>query len=105
MKIVSIEPTPSPHSMKINVDEHLADGETLNFKKGDALADAPQYIKELFEIEGIINVYRVVDFVTIARQPRARWEDILPQVRQLLGTTESADDLQVNLQQSIQEDE
>jgi len=97
MKIVSIEPTPSPHSMKINVNEELPDGETLNVKKGDDLTDAPSYIKELFTIEGIINIYRVVDFITIARQPRARWEDILPAVRDIIGTTENEDDLQIDI--------
>lgn len=86
MKIVSIEPTPSPHSMKINVSEELADGESLNFKKGDLLTDAPEYIKDLFEIDGIINIYRVVDFITIARQPGIPWEDILPEVQRVLGS-------------------
>lgn len=88
MKIVSIEPTPSPHSMKINVTEHLPDGETLNYKLGDDLTTAPDYIKVLFEIDGIINLYRVVDFITIARHPRSAWEKILPAVRETLGTEE-----------------
>ena len=88
MKISSIEPTPSPHSMKINVNEQLPDGETLNFKLGDDLSDAPNYIVELFKIDGITNIYRVVDFITIARHPRVAWEEILPDVRATLGTEE-----------------
>lgn len=91
MKLVSIEPTPSPHSMKINVTEELAEGESLNFKLGDLLTDAPDYIKDLLEIDGIINVFRVADFITIARQPRKRWEEIIPEVQKLFG----AEDLQV----------
>lgn len=89
MKIVSIEPTPSPHSMKINVTKQLSDGKTLNFKKGDDVTNAPTYIKKLFEIDGIINIYRVVDFITIARHPRTPWETILPAVRNVLGTVET----------------
>lgn len=88
MKIVSIEPTPSPHSMKINVREQLPDGETHNYKLGDNLKDAPPYVTDLFKIEGIINIYRVVDFLTIARRPRVAWETILPAVRETLGTEE-----------------
>jgi hypothetical protein len=90
MKILSIEPTPSPHSMKINVNEHLPDGETINFKLDDHIDDAPDYIKDLFKINGITNIYRVVDFITIARHPRVAWEDILPAVQETLGTVESS---------------
>src|SRR5690625_140489 len=94
MRITSIEPTPSPHSMKINVSERLADGETLNYKSTDDLSDAPQYIKNLLAIDGIINIYRVVDFITIARHPRTPWEEILPDVRNVLGTEEKENTLE-----------
>jgi len=88
MKVVSIEPTPSPHSMKINVTIKLSDGEAYNFKQGEDLSDAPDYIQRLFEIKGIINIYRVVDFITVARHPRTPWEEILPAIRETLGTEE-----------------
>lgn len=88
MKIISIEPTPSPHSMKVNVNKQLPDGETLNFKHDDDVKNAPSYIKDLFKIDGITNIYRVVDFITLARHPRTPWETILPQVREVLGTEE-----------------
>src|SRR5690625_2727564 len=88
LKILSIEPTPSPHSMKINVNKQLPDSETLNFKLGDDISNAPEYINDLFKIEGITNIYRVVDFITIARHPRVAWEEILPAVRETLGTEE-----------------
>lgn len=88
MKIKSIEPTPSPHSMKINVTKTLPDGETLNYKLTDDLTDAADYVKDLFHIEGVTNIFQAVDFITIARHPRAQWEDILPAVRETLGTEE-----------------
>ncbi|HLR67935.1 conserved virulence factor C family protein [Virgibacillus alimentarius] len=92
MKITSIEPTPSPHSMKINVDETLADGKSQNFQLGDELNDAPPYIKDLFAIEGVKGLYQVMDFITLQRNPRVRWEDILPQVRDVLGSSEDMTD-------------
>lgn len=92
MKIRSIEPTPSPHSMKINVTETLPDGKAFNYKREDAsIDDAPADIKQLFTIDGIINIYRVVDFLTIARNPRTPWETILPKVQEVLGTVEQTD--------------
>lgn len=86
MKIVSIEPTPSPHSMKINVNEELPAGENYNYKYSDDLKNAPEYVRGLFQIDGVQNIYRVVDFIALARSPKAAWETILPQVREALGT-------------------
>ncbi|ASK61529.1 virulence factor [Virgibacillus phasianinus] len=90
MKIVSIEPTPSPHSMKINVDEHLPDGQTRNYKLNDDLSSAPDYIKELFAIKGVKGLYHVIDFIALERNPRDAWEEILPKVRQVLGSSEDS---------------
>lgn len=89
MKIVSIEPTPSPYSMKINVDEQLPEGETLNYTIDDDKQDAPAYIQALFQVNGVKGLYRVIDFITLERNPRVPWEEILPKVRELLGSTEA----------------
>ncbi|RKQ33230.1 conserved virulence factor C family protein [Oceanobacillus halophilus] len=91
MRITSIEPTPSPHSMKINVNEELPAGVNFNYAKKDDLTDAPDYVRQLFEIEGVKNIYRVVDFIALARNPKITWESILPKVRNVLGTEEKTD--------------
>ncbi|MCT1577447.1 conserved virulence factor C family protein [Oceanobacillus kimchii] len=88
MKIVSIEPTPSPHSMKINLNESLPPDETYNYNEKDDLNNAPNYIQQLFSLTGVKNIYRVVDFIALARHPKTSWEELLPQVREVLGTTE-----------------
>lgn len=88
MKIVSIEPTPSPYSMKINVDEALPDGKTENYKQGDDLQHAPAYIQQLFAINGVKGIYRVIHFLALERNPRVPWEHILPSVRDVLGTAD-----------------
>lgn len=93
MKIVSMEPTPSPNSMKVNVSERLPDGQALNYQLNDNLNEAPDYIQKLFNIKGVTGLYRVIDFVTIQRNPRVPWEEILPNVRKVLGTVEDATDL------------
>lgn len=95
MRILSIEPTPSPHSMKINVNEELPAGENYNYKQSDNLTDAPDYVRALFQIEGVKNIYRVIDFIALARSPKVAWEEILPQVRDALGTEERQDDLHI----------
>lgn len=88
VKLLSMEPTPSPYAMKINVSETLPDGTYENYKSGDDLTDAPDYIKKLFQIEGIKGLYRVVDFITVERHPKVAWEEILPQVAKVFGSKE-----------------
>lgn len=88
MRIMSIEPTPSPHSMKINVNEVLPPGENYNYNEKDALDQAPDYVKHLFAIEGVKNIYRVTDFIALARNPKTPWEELLPKVRETIGTDE-----------------
>src|SRR5699024_3954724 len=92
MKIVSIEPTPSPHSMKVNIDETLPEVKKQNLQDKDDLSNAPEYIQSHFEIDGVKGLYQVQDFITIQHKPRIRWEDILPEVQNLLGSTEDMAD-------------
>ncbi|MBB6453516.1 hypothetical protein HNQ94_001965 [Salirhabdus euzebyi] len=88
MKIISIEPTPSPHSMKINLSESLPDGQNRNYKNDDSLQGAPSYIRALFQIEGVKSIYHVADFIALDRNPRTPWEAILPEVRKVFGSYE-----------------
>ncbi|MBM7577375.1 conserved virulence factor C family protein [Jeotgalibacillus terrae] len=84
MKILSIEPTPSPNTMKVIVDEALAGGKSNNYKKDDA-ANAPLKIKQLLEIDGVKGIYHVADFLAVERHPKADWEAVLPEVRAIFG--------------------
>ncbi|GAA0350248.1 conserved virulence factor C family protein [Bacillus horti] len=80
MKILSIEPTPSPNSMKLNLDTSLEAGKALNFNKKNQ-KEAPAYIQDIMEIEGVTGVYQVNDFIALERHPKADWKEILAQVR------------------------
>lgn len=80
-----MEPTPSPYSLKVNIDETLADGIFENYTAKDDRANLPEYAKTLFAIEGIKGLYRVTNFITIERDPRTNWEAILPQVKAAFG--------------------
>lgn len=84
MKILSIEPTPSPNTMKVIVDEALAGGKSNNYKKDDA-DKAPDKIKQLLQIDGVKGIYHVADFLAVERHPKADWEAVLPEVRSVFG--------------------
>ncbi|CAI6035794.1 conserved virulence factor C family protein [Cohnella sp. JJ-181] len=84
MKLLSIEPTPSPNSMKLNVDESLPAGErhTYTMDKKDQL---PPFVAKLLEIPGVKSAFRAADFFALDRRPSADWAGILAAVRELFG--------------------
>jgi hypothetical protein len=84
MKIKSIEPTPSPNTMKVLLSEELPSGKSNNYKKEQA-GEAPSIIGDILHIEGVKGVYHVADFLAVERNAKFDWKDILAQVRQAFG--------------------
>ncbi|MDP4083527.1 MAG: conserved virulence factor C family protein [Bacillota bacterium] len=84
MKIKSIEPTPSPNTMKVILDQELPMGKSHNYKK-KAPAETPKIIQDILQIEGINGVYHVADFLAIERNAKYDWMDLLTQVRKAFG--------------------
>ncbi|MBM7645194.1 hypothetical protein JOD45_001405 [Scopulibacillus daqui] len=97
MKLQGIEPTPSPHTMKLILDETLPSGKSHNYRQ-DNKEDAPQIIQKLLDIEGVKGVYHVADFMALERFPKADWETVLSKVRAVLGEDEDLS------QQSVEKD-
>jgi len=83
VKLVSIETTPNPNSMKLNLDERLAKGVAITYTHENT-GDCPGYIEKILAIPGVSSVFRVEDFMAIQRKPTAGWEDILSQARAVL---------------------
>ncbi len=83
MKLLSIETTPNPNSMKLNLDETLAKGVAITYTHENR-GDCPAYIDKILAIPGVSSVFRVEDFMAIQRKPTAGWEDILSQARAVL---------------------
>ncbi|MDA1475390.1 conserved virulence factor C family protein [Bacillus changyiensis] len=88
MKIKSIEPTPSPNTMKVILTKELPSGKSNNYKK-DQAEDAPPVIRQILKIDGVKGVYHVADFLAVERNARFDWKDILPAVRSAFGMTGS----------------
>lgn len=84
MKIKSIEPTPSPNTMKVLLSEELPSGKSNNYKKEQA-NEAPGIIGDILHIEGVKGVYHVADFLAVERNAKYDWKDILAQVRLAFG--------------------
>ena len=80
MKLLSIETTPNPNSMKLNLDERLPKGVAITYTHENR-ADCPAYVEKILAIPGVSSVFCVEDFLAIQRKPTAGWEDILSQAR------------------------
>ncbi|MFC0045390.1 conserved virulence factor C family protein [Metabacillus iocasae] len=93
MKIKSIEPTPSPNTMKITLDQELPGGKSNNYHK-DNVEGAPPVIQQMMKVEGVKGVYHVADFLAVERNAKYDWKQILPQVRVAFGENVSDEDHQ-----------
>ena len=79
MKIIKIEPTPSPNTLKI----------TLNYKKQDMKSNTystvhetnPAFINALLQIEDVKSIFHVMDFISVDKTPKSDWEVVLPQIK------------------------
>ncbi|MGG0658569.1 conserved virulence factor C family protein [Rummeliibacillus pycnus] len=84
MKIVTIEPTPSPNTMKVILDQELPFGTANNYNDQNK-EEAPKEIQDILAIEGVKGVYHVADFLAVERVSKYDWENILAAVRNAFG--------------------
>ena len=88
MRIVSIEPTPSPNTMKINLDESLPKGVKRTYTKNDSVV--PEVFRRILDIPGVTAVFHTADFIAVDRTPKGDWQMILSEIRTLLGPNEAS---------------
>ncbi len=87
MNLISIEPTPSPNSMKLNVSEMLPRGRRFTYSPAEA-DTAPEPLQSLLSIDGVRGVFRTADFIALDRKPGADWAAILAEARRILQAEE-----------------
>lgn len=83
MKLLSIEPTPSPNSMKLNLDETLPRGRRLTYTVKE-LEQTPEPYRSLLSIQGVRSLFHTTDFIALDRKPGADWAAILAEARTIL---------------------
>jgi hypothetical protein len=76
--LVSIETTPNPNSMKLNLSEALEPPGTFSANNID---QAPVLIQQLLQIQGVTGIFATAGFMTLNRDPRMDWQPILEAVR------------------------
>lgn len=76
---VDPQPTPNPNAMKFNVSVSVTEGGSRSFSSKEAAAESP-LARALFELDGVVNVFMLNDFVTVNKDPGASWSDLVPEI-------------------------
>ncbi|MCM3786337.1 virulence factor [Neobacillus mesonae] len=84
MKIISIEPTPSPNTMMLHLDEQLEAGIRRTYTL-DNERSAPAFIRQMLHIPGVKSVFHTAGFVALDRKGNADWTAILGEVQERMG--------------------
>jgi hypothetical protein len=84
VNIKSVEPTPSPNTMKLNMDEHLPNHVRLNYTR-ETQDGAPAYLKQILSVPGVKSVFQSADFIAVERTAKADWQAILSGIRNIFG--------------------
>ena len=80
---VKFSETPNPHAGKFTVGRTLVDGRRgLTFDSAEAARGTPA--ERLFAEPGVRSVFMVADFVTVTKDPDARWDELAPRVQAAL---------------------
>lgn len=90
MQLRSIETTPSPNCIKLNLNEVMS-AKALTLQKGGDQTDAPVFAQQLLAIESVQSVFLVKDFITLTRQGNADWQPILAEAAGIIGVAQDAD--------------
>ncbi|SEU25493.1 virulence factor [Paenibacillus sp. NFR01] len=84
MKITFIEPTPSPNTMKLHLDESLEPGIRRTYTP-ESRRSAPAWAQEMLDIPGVTGIYHAADFAALDRKGSADWAAILREVQRRFG--------------------
>jgi hypothetical protein len=101
MLLKSVETTPNPNSMKLNMGEELGTATTYTVENK---VGCPNFVAELLEIAGLQSVFVCHDFLTLNKDPRADWREILEKATALLGG-ETEDGVNIQAQREAAEKE
>ena len=78
---VRFQPTPNPNAGKFILNRKVLEGTaSRSFYNADDAADLP-LATALFEVEGVVSLFMVDDFITVTKTSDADWEKLIPEVQ------------------------
>jgi hypothetical protein len=82
--VLEVQTTPNPNAMKLILDRVIAD-RPMSFLNPASGNEHP-IASRLFAVKGVSGLLLLGDFVTVSKQPEARWPDITKKVKQALAS-------------------
>lgn len=83
MKIIAVEQTPNPNSMRIVLDTELPSGTSYNYKQSDA-ETAVEPAASVLKVNGVNGLYHVMNFMAVERNGDVEWDEILPNIEAVI---------------------
>ena len=80
--VKEIQPTPNPNAVKFVLDRPVAEQPASFFDAG--AASGHPIAGKLFAIPGVGSLLLLGDFITVNKQPDAKWPPITKRVQQVL---------------------
>jgi len=80
---IDVQPTPNVNALKFVLNRRLTEGKSHTFRTPEEAAASP-LAAALLAIPGVVQVFFLNDFITVTRNPSARWEEITSQVESLI---------------------
>jgi len=81
--VKEVQPTPNPNAMKFVLDRVIAP-QPASFFNAAAAATHP-IAARLFEVSGVASLLLLGDFVTVNKQPPAKWPQITSKIKKILA--------------------
>jgi len=75
LMVQDVDLTPNPHALKFILNEKLLNFETRQYADKESAKDDP-FAAGILELEGVVSVFYMDQFVTIEKSPEADWKKI-----------------------------
>jgi hypothetical protein len=82
---VRFQPTPNPNAGKFILNRTVVEGSASRsfYNAEDAVGHS--LASALFELEGVISLFMVDDFVTVTKTPDVPWDELVPAVEAVIA--------------------
>jgi hypothetical protein len=85
--MIDFQHTPNPNAGKFTSSRRVVEGRDSKSFYGAAQAAGDPVASSLFELDGVVSIFMVEDFVTVTKRPDVPWEDLAPRVVATLERT------------------
>ena len=76
MRVLNVEPTPSPHTLRCSLNQRLDAGLRFIYSS-DQMSLAPEWLHGVLRTSGVRSVMHVADFIAIDKDPVHDWKLII----------------------------